>query len=62
MSVMLYSQKRILGWHAYLLVRLDQKVLSRLIEYDGVITRSPFSVLSRVPPNTGLGDGPDKVS
>ena len=33
-TVMLYSQERILGWPAYPLLRLDQKVSSWLAEHD----------------------------
>jgi len=39
MSVMPYSQERILRW-SYL--RLDQNCLSRLAEYDDVIRGAPF--------------------
>jgi len=42
MSVMSWSQERILGSSAYPLARLNQKVLSRLAEYDDVIIGPPF--------------------
>jgi len=39
MSVIPYSQERILGWPC---LRLDKKCLSRLAEYDDVIRGAPF--------------------
>jgi len=54
MSVMPWSQERILGW-PYL--RLYQKCLSRLAEYDDVIRGPPFLVLPRAP-LTLIASGP----
>jgi len=50
MSTMPWSQEHILGWPAYPIPRLDRKVLSRLTEYDDVITWPPFTLASG-PPN-----------
>jgi len=50
MPVMLQSQERILGWPAYPLPRLDQKILSQLNEYDHVIGDPLFNLASG-PPN-----------
>jgi len=49
MSIMPYSQERILEWAAYPLSSLDQKVLSRLADCDDIIRGSHFSALSRIP-------------